>query len=375
MKKILPFLLIPFALLSPKAACAVASAPDKVEGVRAANGLSFRVSWSSPAFRTDGNLLNPGEISSYKVIRTNALTGGTTSVVFTVAAASPTTYNDSTISGRTFFYRVRAVDAVGTDSPDSTYVSSDLNSTAYFLAADSVSYASVPGTFKAALDAEGTALRGMRLTSLEGNRIYKSIKFYAVDILTNQTRENYILSSPASFSIAYLLGGDGIVVSASPIPLPAVSYPDAAGSKSAFSMFWDNGAEFVKVGSSVDTTNKVATASSRLLGSYQLRLVSQSLSSQLNAVYPRTITPNNDGINDRVFFLFENPSLAAAGGSIYDSQSAKVADLRSTDLFGGDTVLFWDGTDESGAVVSGGFYIYKLQVGEKNFSGTVAVAR
>ncbi|OGR86086.1 MAG: hypothetical protein A3A86_00795 [Elusimicrobia bacterium RIFCSPLOWO2_01_FULL_60_11] len=80
-------------------------------------------------------------------------------------------------------------------------------------------------------------------------------------------------------------------------------------------------------------------------------------------------------MNDRVFFLFENPSQAQASGSIYDALSSRVSDLKTTDLFGGDTVLYWDGTDTAGAVVTGGYYIYKLDVGDRSFSGTVAVAR
>lgn len=348
-------------------------APGKVQGSRSASGQSFTVSWSSPAFKTDGNALAPGELASFKVIRSNALTGGTTSVSFTVSVSSAPSYTDAAIAGRTFFYRIKAVDSAGGESADSAAASSDAGNTVYFMADDGTSYAAVPGILKAALDAEGSFIRGTRLVNAEGNRVYKSIHFDVFDSLTNQARQDYILSSPASFGLAYSVGGDGRVFLND--PLPAVFYPDAAGAKFAFSVYWNNGADYLKVGSSVDTANKVAVTASRLPGSYQLRLVSQALSSQLNAVYPRTITPNNDGINDRVFFLFENPSGAPASGSVFDAQSEKVSDLKSTDLFGGDTVLYWDGTDDNGAVAAGGYYIYKLEAGGRKFAGTVAVAR
>ncbi len=359
-------------------AYAVPKPPEKVQGARSASGTSFRITWSSPTLRSDGNLLTPGELGSFKIIRSNALTNGTTVINFVVPIASAAVFTDTTVSGRTFYYRVRAVDSIGDghESEDSTPVSSDINNTAYFMADDGLSFASVPGTLKSALDAEGSVISASRVTSAEGNRIYKSLNFSVLDSLTSQVRQNYVLSSPATLGIAYSVNGSGQVIASAPQSLsPAVSYPDAAGAKFSFSVYWDNGAGFVKLGSSVDTANRVATTSSRLPGSYQLRLVSQPLSAQLNAVYPRTLTPNSDGINDRVFFLFENPSQASASGSIFDAESSKVADLRTTDLFGGDTVLFWDGTDSNGATVAGGFYIYKVEVGDRKFSGAVAVAR
>lgn len=366
------FILMSAAVYAPTL-LAVPKAPSKVQGTRSANGNSFTMRWSSPTFRTDGNLLSPGEVSSYKIIRSNALTGGTTSIFFTVSAASPSVLIDSAISGRAFFYRVRAIDASASESPDSEAASSDASNTTYFMADDGASFASVPGTLKAALDAEGTVIRGSRVRETEGNRVYRSIRFDALDTITDQAHAGYVLASPATFGIAYSVGGDGIVFANT--LKPAVSYPDTAGARFAFSLFWDNGEKFVKVGSSVDTAGKTAITSSRLPGSYQLQLVSQPLAAQLNAVYPRIISPNNDGINDRVFFLFENPSQAKTSGAIYDPLSARVTDLKTTDLFGGDTVLYWDGTDDAGAAVSGGYYIYKLDVGDRSFSGTVAVAR
>ena len=364
-----------FVMVSPSVGKLLATpqAPGSVEGLRSANGQSFTLSWTSPTLRTDGNLLAAGELANFKIIRSNALTGGTTFTSFTVSVASPTSFTDTSVSGRTFFYRVRAVDTAANESSDSTVSASDAQNTATFLADDGSSYAGMPGSFKAALDSQGLILRGTRDSVTEGNRVYKSVNFDVVDNFTGAVRSDYVLGSPVTFGIAYAVDGLGNVVQGN--LKPAVSYPDAAGAKFAFSIFWNNGSSWVKLGSSVDTATKVASTQSRLPGPYQLRLVSQPLSGQLNSVYPRAITTNNDGINDRVFFLFENPSQASASGTIFDSQSAKVADLKSTDLFGGDTVLYWDGTEDNGAVAAGGIYIYKLEVGEKRFSGTVAVAR
>lgn len=98
--------------------------------------------------------------------------------------------------------------------------------------------------------------------------------------------------------------------------------------------------------------------------------------SSVNTVYPRVITPNGDGINDLVFFLFDNPTDAPIKGSIYDLRAAKIADTKRSDLFAGpNSVMTWDGKDDSGSVVAGGVYLYKVEVGEKTFTGSVSVAR
>ena len=96
-----------------------------------------------------------------------------------------------------------------------------------------------------------------------------------------------------------------------------------------------------------------------------------------NSVHPRTITPNGDQINDLCFFVFESQSgAAAASGSIYDLKATKVADVAKTNItVPGSTVLAWDGKDEFGAVVTAGLYLYKIEVGGKNFVGTISVAR
>lgn len=93
-------------------------------------------------------------------------------------------------------------------------------------------------------------------------------------------------------------------------------------------------------------------------------------------VYPRLISPNGDGINDFVFFVLENNTGAPAQGAIYNAQMLKVADVRESTVFMlNRTILLWDGKDESGAVVNAGIYIYKVQVGNDAFTGTVGVVR
>lgn len=101
----------------------------------------------------------------------------------------------------------------------------------------------------------------------------------------------------------------------------------------------------------------------------------EKLTTGENAACPRTITPNGDGTNDIVFFLFPNPSDTAMKGTIYDLRSAKVGEAKSRTIANNETVLSWDGKDESGSVVTSGIYLYRIEIGNKVITGTVVVTR
>jgi len=38
----------------------------------------------------------------------------------------------------------------------------------------------------------------------------------------------------------------------------------------------------------------------------------------LTRIYPRIITPNGDGWNDKVIFQFDNPQLSPMSGKVFD---------------------------------------------------------
>lgn len=93
----------------------------------------------------------------------------------------------------------------------------------------------------------------------------------------------------------------------------------------------------------------------------------------LLSVQPRIITPNNDSINDVVYFKFDTAlSGLPIESAIFDINGAKVG---SMEFSGDDTALTWDGRDDSGHVVSSGIYIYSIKIGKNLATGTLVVAK
>jgi len=92
--------------------------------------------------------------------------------------------------------------------------------------------------------------------------------------------------------------------------------------------------------------------------------------------YPRILTPSRPE-NRRLFFLFNNPNHESVGISIYDFQNRKIRDLdasASAPIAGAETMV-WDVKDDSGHIVPGGIYLYKIKAGDVTKTGGVVVAR
>lgn len=98
----------------------------------------------------------------------------------------------------------------------------------------------------------------------------------------------------------------------------------------------------------------------------------------------RVITPNGDGINDRLFLCFDNFSDSGVSGKIYTVLGAEVASMGpktssaapTTSCPGGalPQYISWDGHSSEGLVRSG-MYVYRIEAEGKIFSGTFLVVR
>jgi gliding motility-associated-like protein len=147
----------------------------------------------------------------------------------------------------------------------------------------------------------------------------------------------------------------------------------SAQDKKQLAVFWDNGTEFVKLGGVVDDIFQTITIKSQRTGRYRIQQSLRAGQFEMVKVWPnKTFTPNGDGVNDEVNFMFENPGGSIVYGEIYDTAGTLINELKP----GKDNnCLFWDGKDRNGHDCQKGAYIYRIKAEGKKVIGTIILAR
>ncbi len=154
--------------------------------------------------------------------------------------------------------------------------------------------------------------------------------------------------------------------------------------KNKMGVLWWNGATWVKVAqanveeSGLGSGDLTVSFNTAVQGVYQIRQydVATELTLDQAAVFPQIFSPNGDGINDRIYFVIQNPKQSAVSGKIIDMGGAEVGILRPAGA-GAPTsdTLMWDGRDSSGHIVPPGVYIYEIKGEGKTITGTMVIAR
>ncbi|HBU70446.1 MAG TPA: hypothetical protein DEE98_08730 [Elusimicrobia bacterium] len=93
----------------------------------------------------------------------------------------------------------------------------------------------------------------------------------------------------------------------------------------------------------------------------------------VSKVEPKVFSPDETDLSfSRVKITVDNPNYSEISSAIYniDGESIKDSLPRET-----ETVLYWDGKDRDGNIVSSGVYFYQIEADGKIFSGSVVVAR
>lgn len=342
-----------------------------------ANTFQIDFQWHTVTERSDGSALS--NLYGYKIyVSTSLLTPRSQWVnVSTPTLPNWTTTTNSDVS----YYSLRTVDADGQLSDWSRILddSSDLNH--IFMASDNISRVSLPqSSANIFLRANNSYASDLDLTftqvsAEETGRIAKSlyIKLMNHDTGSEITKPSFDLPLIRG-TLAYSVSG-GVVVQGSPtfhgFRIPLIS---ASQASEELSLFWYNGNDWVKTTAVVNTADNTVSFTATRIGRFQIRAASHVSGVSLTRVYPRIITPNNDGWNDKVIFEFDNPTLGPLSGKIYDLNDAFVAELVAGPADG--STLAWDGKDAGGKPVPGGIYLYQMGVGgAEAASGTVVVAR
>ncbi|HRY30187.1 MAG TPA: fibronectin type III domain-containing protein [Elusimicrobiota bacterium] len=359
------------------------------EWVNSSGGRKVKLHWRAVSENMDNTPFNDPADEPYKVYRTASvsttmatLQGAPQVPSITTTAAAEIEMDIS--AGDRYYYRVRAVDITGNESPDSLMIEavgdgSKLNVVA--LADDDQSRLTIPvGIARNLLLKEINGLgddvlvRAVEMSSEEKGKVVKSVQFEAFRADTGESMKDFLIRpAEGTIMVGYEVQNGQVLQGAPTVRgVPGAPLTDASLASQQLSLFWHNGVEWVKVGGVVDTSNQTVSIRTSRLGRYQIRQAVRVGPATLTRVYPQIFTPNDDGWNDKVIFEFENTALLPLKGEIFDLSGAKVGDMVAGP--NPDTSLMWDGK-RGGQPVPGGVYVYQIEVGGETVTGTVVVAK
>lgn len=272
------------------------------------------------------------------------------------------TWTDIIGAADTYFYHARAVNQAG--ESNASYARGSGETGLYFLAPDNQSSFAVPqegsGSFFSS-SADPMDVYTIEISTHQEDltgRVVKSVQFaaYRGGLVADTGLK---LGSPGTLKLYYAKAG-GVIV------------PSAADAR-ALSMYYHNGSRWLQMYGSVNEADRSVQLQTTLLGSYQLRTTERSgaFSADRAGLTNRLITPNGDGKNDTMVFIFDNPQGKPVKGRIYDLRGALVASMGAGPV---DNSLAWD-AKSGGQVVPGGVYIYQIEADGNVFNGTVVVVR
>ncbi|MEE2628756.1 MAG: FlgD immunoglobulin-like domain containing protein, partial [Candidatus Latescibacterota bacterium] len=123
-----------------------------------------------------------------------------------------------------------------------------------------------------------------------------------------------------------------------------------------------------------DATQVVATQSLSVVS----RLTENSLLEDVQ-IEPRAITPNGDGINDRVeirISIYHLEREKTLGVEVFDLSGRRVRDLSVQRSFpSGEHVFTWDGRDDEARIVPPGLYVMRIDIATDSDAAGTSTAR
>lgn len=360
---------------------------------RRSDGLAALLTWVAPKKNADGLAFsNPQapqahELSGFEVY-ISTYVGGSRLLAGEFGAAKTEMLVPAGLTDA--FYVIRALDIFGNASEDSSIV--DGLGNLYAASSDGRYFVQVGPSVGSTLRAGGNAfgkdlvIRAQRLAGLEVGLTFAAARFWVEDIETGADFDRFKFpEAGVRISLSYGDDGKGYISYGQPLRAPAagggvepqvkegpVRLRDAT---SWLGLYWDNGKERVKIYGAVDEDKRLVYTETSHLGTFYIQKVLRALNFDMDVrrgVVPRVFTPNNDGVNDLVFFQFDNPKDSGVSAKIFDTWGAFVAELRPGPRL--DT-LIWDGRDFNGSLTPGGVYVYQIESEGKVYNGTVVVAR
>jgi len=347
--------------------------PCGVKGTLVDSGKHIRIQWKAVTRNEDGSSCT--DLEQYRIYRSTSLVGFGVDAREAVAESVLAWNETENIIGKTYYYKVRAADIGGVESADSMIIMvQDGKVNVIALAEDMQARLLIPEELTDVLYKGSNSFNDDLIIKVEKVEEEESkdkvISCYEYKVFKGHNNgsleeiKTFSFAKPkASVSLSYEITTHGMVQGTS-------IRTSQAGTQLA--LFWFNGIEWVKLGAKVDTVERAFTIKTEKLGMYEIKESFAATEFTLNKVWPRIFTPNNDGLNDAVYFEYANPNNRGVVCRIFDVRGALV---RQLDIGQTETSFAWDGKDEKGKVVSSGVYLYQLEAEGKVINGTVVVAK
>ncbi len=325
----------------------------------AMSGTTTTVTWGAPTqFDFGLRFANPAlprtdELSGYRIYRSTSLYNPIWSELAQVSSGTFQYVDPNSQAG--YFYRVTAINV--TEESLAPLERSSPYGDAYVLALDNQSFMRIPNAQVASLFPPGEDPYRFVTTQVSPTdpKVLADARF---DILRGTVPVNFQFPKQVEVHMTYAV--------------PGVS-PQAAPDQT--SVYWNTGARWVKLYGTMEPLTHSMVAQVDRAGEYQLRALERTQDFFFNkaGLSSRFMTPNGDGLNDYIFFKFDNPRDSDVTGKIFDRTGALVTSLSCT-TSAPCTTMVWDGK-ANGQLVPGGVYIYQLEAEGKVFNGTVVVIR
>lgn len=367
-------------------------APAGLASALSVDGTSITLSWAGVSSNRDGSAFKvPGapaawELERFEVWRATGITRSNWVYVGSAPLAATSYVDPLPVPGQTWFYKVVAKDAFPLGGTDAA-MAADTDGHIYSVGPDGISRLKIPASLAGVLQPGGNPtgspllVRAREQAGDTGGKVFKSLRFDPVSSPSNAAAPGpKLFASPQlETSLRYEVvngqvvpgGASGPLVAAAASPLSSVP---AAAAATQLGLYWHNGVDYIKLFGRVDTLEQTVAVQSPFPGSYQIRGLTRdaAFSFDISGISNKAITPNGDGLNDTVVFVFDNPRDSAFSGKVYDTRGGFVADMRTGPVAGAS--LLWDGKAGGGAVPQG-VYLYKITAEGRTFTGTVVVVR
>jgi hypothetical protein len=360
-------------------------------------GGTFQVTihWHRVTERTDGSALT--NLAGYEIFTAPSLLLPRAQWTALPNVTSEEWSTTTAANGAVTYYCLKAVDANGLESDWTQIVDDSVDLNHFFIYADNISRIQLPQSAADKLRREKNAYGSdlwidiVEVPAEEMGRVVRSMKMTIINTDTGNAVTDLLFDPPVLRGvIGYAVQNGQVVAGAPEFRVSSSEFRDGFNSQLAtlnsklgvipaskaaaqLSLFWFNGAEWVKTTGMVNSADNTVSFTGSRAGAFQIRAASHGTGATLTRVYPRIITPNGDGWNDKAIFQFDNPELLPLSGKIYDITGALVAPLTVGP--NPDSTLSWNGKDSGGTVVPGGIYVYQIDLGGTMESGTVVVAR